>query len=105
MKYIISESRLQDFILNYLDDSLRNIKIHRDTIDGEEYIWLGEDESPLFGLIEKDGHYGIGFDEQYVSSLSDLFGLSKEDSKEYIIKWVSSNMGIEVGFEFEPEMF
>ena len=105
MKYIITESRLHDFILNYLDDSLKNIEQHRDIIGGEEYIWLGVGETPIFGLIEKDGHYGIGFDDQYLSSFSNLFGLTLEDSKEYLMKWVSSNMGIDVRFEFQPDMF
>ena len=35
MKYIITESRLESFILNYLNDSLENIESHLEEIDGE----------------------------------------------------------------------
>ena len=73
MKYIISESRLGSLILNYLDDSLRKIKSHFEEIDGEEYNWWGTEDTPVFVLKDVEGELGIAYDEQYASSLCNLF--------------------------------
>ena len=105
MKYIISESRLESLILNYLDDSLRNIKSHLEEIDGEEYNWWAIEDGPVFVLKNVYGKIGIAFDTQYISSLSDFFNMSEYESKTYLLKWINTNMDIHPDFQIEQQIF
>jgi len=105
MKYIITESRLENLILNYLNDSLENIESHTQEIDGEEYNWWGIEDTPVFVLKNVYGIIGIAFDEQYVSSLCDLFGISEDEAKSYILKWINSELDVHPEFTIKQEMF
>jgi len=105
MKYIISESRFESLILNYLNDSLRNIKSHSEEIDGEEYNWWGTEDTPVFVLKHVKDKLGIAFDEQYVSSMCDLFGISDYEVKTYILRWINSELDIHPEFTIKQEMF
>jgi hypothetical protein len=105
MKYIISESRMERLILNYLDGSLKNIKSHTQEIEGEEYNWWGVGDTPMFVLNYVHGELGIAYDEQYVSSLCDLFGISENESKKYILEWIKSKLDIHPEFIIQQEMF
>jgi hypothetical protein len=105
MKYIISESRLEKVILNYLNQSLDKIKSHTQEIDGEEYNWYGIGDVPVFVLKNVYGKIGIAFDEQYVSSLCDLFGISEHESKTHILRWINSELDIHPEFTIKQEMF
>jgi len=105
MKYIISESRFESLILNYLNDSLKNIKSHSEEIDGEEYNWWGADGTPVFVLKHVKDKLGIAFDEQYVSSMCDLFGISDYEVKTYILRWINSELDIHPEFTIKQEMF
>lgn len=105
MKYIITESRLETLKYNYLGDSLSDIQEYQQEIDGDEYHWWGTEESAVFGLDENEGKLGIGFDKDYISSLSLLFGISEDESKRFLINWIIDNLGIKPEFEFESKMF
>jgi hypothetical protein len=105
MKYIISESRFESLISNYLDNSLKNIESRIQKIEGEEYNWWGTDETTVFVLKETDGELGIAYDEQYVSSLCNLFGISENESKKYILQWINSTLDIHPEFIIQQEMF
>ncbi len=105
MKYIISESRFESLITNYLNDSLENIESHSQEIEGEEYTWWGIEDVPVFALKDVDGKIGIAFDTQYVSSMCDLFGISEHEAKTYILRWVNSVLDIHPEFTIKQEMF
>ncbi len=105
MKYIISESRFESLITNYLNDSLENIESHSQEIEGEEYTWWGIEDAPVFVLKDVYGKIGIAFDEQYVSSMSDLFGISEHEVKTYILRWINSVLDIHPEFTIKQEMF
>jgi hypothetical protein len=105
MKYIISESRMESLILNYLSSSLKNIESHTQEIEGEEYNWWGVGDTPMFVLNNVYGIIGIAYDEQYVSSLCDLFGISENESKKYILEWINSKLDIHPEFMIQQEMF
>jgi len=92
-------------ILNYLSGSLKNIKSHSHEIDGEEYNWWGIDGIVVFVLKNVDGEIGIAYDEQYVSSLCNLFGISENESKKYILQWINSELDIHPEFIIQQEMF
>ena len=105
MKYIISESRLEKVIVNYLNHSLDKIESHTQEIDGEEYNWYGIGDVPVFVLKNVYGKIGIAYDEQYVSSLCYLFGISENESKKYILLWINSTLDIHPEFIIQQEMF
>ena len=105
MKYIISESRLESLITNYLNDSLNNIESHTQEIEGEEYTWWGTKEEPVFVLKNVYGKIGIAFDTQYISSLSNLFNISEHESKTYLLKWINTNMDIHPDFQIQQNLF
>ena len=105
MKYIITESRLKSLILNYLDDSLKNIESYSEEIDDEEYNWWGTEGTPVFVLKHVKDKLGIAFDEQYVSSMCDLFGISEYEVKTYILRWVNSELDVHPEFMIKQEMF
>jgi hypothetical protein len=106
MRYIITESRFESLIINYLDDSLKNIKSHSEEIEGEEYNWWGIGDVPVFVLKNNEhGKIGIAFDEQYVSSMCDLFGISDYEVKTYILRWINSKLDIHPEFTIKQEMF
>lgn len=105
MKYIISESRMESLILNYLNDSLENIESHSHEFDGEEYNWWGINGIAVFVLKNVYGKIGIAYDEQYVSSLCDLFGISENESKKYILQWINSKLDIHPEFIIQQQMF
>ena len=106
MKYIITESRMESLINNYLTDSLKDIESHSEEIDGEDYTWWGTEEEPVFVLkIATNGKLGIAFDTKYISSLSDLFNISEYESKTYLLKWINTNMDIHPDFQIEQQMF
>ena len=106
MKYIISESRMESLINNYLNDSLKNIESHIKEFDGEEYNWWGIKDFPVFVLKHNEhGKVGIAFDEQYVSSMCNLFGISEYESKTHILKWINSELDVHPEFTIKQEMF
>ena len=105
MKYIISESRMESLINNYLTNSLKNIESYSEEIDGEDYDWWGTKEEPVFVLKNVYGKIGIAFDTQYISSLSNLFNISEHESKTYLLKWINTNMDIHPDFQIQQNLF
>lgn len=105
MKYIITESRMESLINNYLIDSLKDIESYSEEIDGEDYTWWGINDVPVFVLKNVYGKIGIAFDTQYISSLSNLFNISEYESKTYLLKWIHTNMDIHPDFQIEQQMF
>ena len=105
MKYIITESRMESLINNYLTNSLKNIESYSEEIDGEDYDWWGTKEEPVFVLKNVYGKIGIAFDTQYISSLSNLFNISEYESKTYLLKWINTNMDIHPDFQIQQNLF
>lgn len=96
---------MEKVIVNYLNHSLDKIESHTQEIDGEEYNWYGIGDVPVFVLKNVYGKIGIAFDEQYVSSLCDLFGISEHESKTHILRWINSELDIHPEFTIKQEMF
>jgi hypothetical protein len=106
MKYIITESRLESLINNYLTNSLKNIESYSEEIDGEDYDWWGAKDEPVFVLKDNVlGKVGIAFNTQYIDSLCDLFGISEYEAKTYLLKWINTNMDIHPDFQIQQNLF
>ena len=105
MRYIISESRLEQLISKYLDSLLGSIEESFDEINGEVYHWWGTGLSPIFGLVETDEGIGIGFDDNFILRLTEMFGIPVDMAKSYLVDWIKKNLEIFPDFEFEPQSF
>jgi hypothetical protein len=90
MKYIISESRLENFIFKYLDDLLPVITNYKKAFifaDNEK----NSDDIKIFVDTEDDE---IGINGDLVKFFENMFSLSYDEVGEIIKKWVESKIGI-----------
>jgi hypothetical protein len=92
MKYIISESKLEKLIMNYLDSSIQQVEEVYHIEDGDEYVgWKINDE--VVFAIEKSSNK-LGILDTFFSTLQGLVGLTQEQCEEYLLKWIKENLGI-----------
>jgi len=96
---------MENFIMNYFSDSLKNIKSNTQEIEGEVYNWWGIEDTPVFVLRDDDGELGIAFGEQYVSALCGLFSISEYEAKTYLLRWINSELDIHPDHTIQQEMF
>ena len=90
MKYIITESRLENFIFKYLDDLLPVITNYE-----KAFVFTDENESidniQLFVDTEDDE---IGINSSLVTFFENMFVLSYDELGEIVKKWVESKIGV-----------
>lgn len=95
MKYIISESRFENLIMNFLDDRFKGMKKHVEHLADRNYTWWGIGN---YGMLDKstndDGVVGVGVNIEIWNSLRGTFDLSPTQTDEYITMWVEENLGI-----------
>ena len=89
MKYIITESRLENFIFNYLDELLPVITNYK-----KAFIFADNDKTSddikIFVDTEDDE---IGINGDLVAFFENMFSLSYDEVGEIIKKWVESKIG------------
>jgi hypothetical protein len=90
MKYIITESRLENFIFNYLDELLPVITNYE-----KAFVFTDENESiddiQLFVDTDDDE---IGINGNLVTFFQNMFLLSYNEVGEIVKKWVESKIGV-----------
>jgi hypothetical protein len=90
MKYIITESRLENFIFNYLDELLPVITNYE-----RAFVFTDENESiddiKLYVDTEDDE---IGINSGLVKFFEDMFLLSYDELGEIVKKWVESKINV-----------
>ena len=93
MKYLITESKLNQVIFKYLDN--------------QDFIQIDKDNSIYFVYSEDDEYAKIKFnklvDACYISDnliwkISDLFSLHHFDSKTVIGKWIEDTLQVNIVF-------
>ena len=93
MKYLITESKLNQVIFKYLDN--------------QDFIQIDKDNSIYFVYSEDDEYAQIKFnklvDACYISDnliwkISDLFSLHHFDSKTVIGKWIEDTLQVNIVF-------
>jgi hypothetical protein len=92
MKYIISESKLEKLIMNYLDSSIQQVEEVYHVEDGDEYVGWKIDDEVVFAIEKSSNKLGIL--DTFFSTLQGLFGLTQEQCEEYLLKWIKENLGI-----------
>ena len=103
MKYIITESRLNDIIESYLSSELGNLKLVKYKDDLDWYV--NESGYPL--VIIKKGVFRniLALRRDIYENLENMFGLSETDDiqanlrKYFYMKW---ELPLEIVYTFEP---
>jgi hypothetical protein len=91
MKYLITESQLDNIIFKYLDN--------------QDFIQIGRNDSIYFVNSEENRYAQIRFDKddgwcmiyyELVNEISAFFSMEKSDSKEVIGRWVENTLQMKV---------
>ena len=95
MKFIISESRIERLVMNFLDEQFKGMKKHVDAIGEGTYTWWGVGNYGMVDMeIGPDGVLGVGINSEIYESLKGTFNLSSGSTDEFFIMWVEDNLGI-----------
>lgn len=97
MKYIITESRLNEVIKNYLDTKYESWYFS-DIGDGEFTIYDGKKPLIKYRINPSDEHGHYIFLPSLVWGLSELFGMEATESVYPLMDWL--NMNFETNVEY-----
>jgi hypothetical protein len=98
MKYVLTESRLNEFIVNYLNTFLDNkvVSNHRDFIIVQEKSY---DEDSWEDYMEYDYSDGrLWVNRKVLKLFYDLFNLGVEETFNYIEKWFELKFNVEINY-------
>lgn len=100
MKYIISESRLEDLVISFIDDNVRGLEHHvSDDIPnssfGEKTWWWGIDDEELFIANFDPFTTIVGIRLHLFNLVQNMFSISHDETFEYFGKWIKQRLGIE----------
>ena len=91
MKYLITESQIDNLASMYLD-SLNLIRVNK---DNKIYFKKSEEDSTSVIVYNKEsGVCMVSY--RVINEISDFFSMDKSDSKELIGKWVEKTLEMEV---------
>jgi hypothetical protein len=91
MKYIITESRFDQIIMDYLDNQFSGMEKHCDAIGGGYIQWWGNGEYPMIEMGEDNGNL-MGFNRKIWDGIGGLFNLTGQESTKYICRWIQINL-------------
>ena len=91
MKYLITESQLDNIIFKYLDNQdfiqiEKNDKVYFVNSEGDEYAQIRYDKD--------DGWCVIGY--KLIDEISSFFSIQESDSKKVIGRWVENTLQMKV---------
>jgi hypothetical protein len=98
MKYLISESRLQEFINRYFDNMMDQSIVLRN----DPYIYLerpDEDGEDIFQYMEWDRTDGrLWINRIFLETVMDTFGFDKDQTRDLIGNWFEKEFDVKVKF-------
>jgi hypothetical protein len=98
MKYLISESRLQEFINRYFDNMMDQSIVLRN----DPYIYLerpDSDEEDIFQYMEWDRTDGrLWINRIFLETVMDTFGFDKDQTRDLIGNWFEKEFDVKVKF-------
>jgi hypothetical protein len=99
MKYVISENRLNQFIIGYLNDIIERKVVNR----LHPYIVIsqriGDDEDDWEDIIEFDHTDGrLWVNRNLQKMLTDMFALSQERMKVLLKQWFENKFNVKIEF-------
>ncbi len=89
MKYIITESRLENFIFNWLDTEYGNLK--KITFPGHEEIFLSKDGMFKMSYISRTKRLYVK--NEIWDFVRDMFGFDNDETGELFTKWGNNKFG------------
>ena len=99
MKQVISENRLNQFIIDYLEDLVaRKVvnRLHPYIVVSQQ---IGDDEEDWEDIIEYDHLDGrLWVNRNFQKMLTDMFGLSEDRMKDLIKLWFENKFKVKVEF-------
>jgi len=101
MKYILSESRLKEFILNYLDTFVESNVVY----ESGPFFFIGQPSGDVddYGVIPQYMEYDFTDGRLWISKTFKndfilLFPLTNEQAEEIIVPWFENKFNVEVKF-------
>ncbi len=98
MKYIITESRMNEFMTNYLNNLLENYKVRTpySFIVISPVIWDEDEWDEVMEYDFSDGRLWIN--EDIIQTFDDLFNLDKNASHDFIKNWFENQFDVKIKF-------
>lgn len=99
MKYIITENRLYDFMINYLNTLLesKNVSYIDSFIVVSDKITVDEEEwRDIMEFDKSDGRLWLS--TTFVRNFEDLFGRGRDESIRIITEWFENKFGIKTDY-------
>jgi hypothetical protein len=95
MKYIISESRLDNVIFKYLDSKLDGIELKKDFGHSIVFVFPGEEEGLMRWLGKKSRGQLLTYYE-IVDEVETMFSMDESDALDLIGRYVESKYNLKV---------
>jgi hypothetical protein len=96
MKYVITESRLDELVQKYITNYVGGLlEKHSSPTFGKTYIWYTNSNGSMVFEISDTLYHGVGLGvlESVWNTVKDMFSLSDNDTDIAFIIWVSNYMG------------
>ena len=92
MKYIITESRLENLIFKFLDDKLEGIEIKKGDYSDIVFAFPGE----TYGLMGWKKPNNLFTDDLIIDDIKLMFSMNKSDAFDVIGRYVESRYNLKV---------
>jgi hypothetical protein len=95
MKYIITESKLDSMIDEYISYEFRDLKLVNE--GKHRAVWIGPERKPVIIIISDDKYFEAYILEDVYRAVVNMFSIKEfKEIQKHLIKWFNKHMGIEV---------
>jgi hypothetical protein len=94
MKYVITESRLDELVQKYITNYAGPLEKHSFPSFSNTYIqYTNLNGSLVFGISDSDYGLALGVSEPMWNTVKDMFSLSDNDTDIAFMTWMKNNKG------------
>jgi len=95
MKYIITESKLDEIIDDYITMQFSGLKLVNE--GKHRAVWIGPDRKPVIIIISDDESFEAYILEDVYRAVVNIFSIKEfKEIQKHLIRWFNKHMGIEV---------
>ena len=95
MKYIITESKLDNIIDDYITVQFSGLKLVNE--GKHRAVWIGPDRKPVIIIISDDKSFEAYILEDVYRAVVNIFSIKEfKEIQKHLIRWFNKHMGIEV---------
>lgn len=96
MRYIITESRLDDIVQKFISDYVGDLKSHVSTAPGPTYFWYtGKNGIVMFEVTETNKGSRLDVHNDLWNIVKKMFSLSMSEVDQAFLKWMHNYDGSE----------